>query len=229
MAENGIRTVLCAASVDFLKDEKLYREAYWKVTEARRQKADRFIFAKDKRLCIGAELLLRETLIRAGAGPIEPVTEEGTYGKPTLKDHPEIRFNLSHSGEMVLCAVSDRKVGCDIEEVARTNLNLMERFFYREEYEKIMNAGSPEEQTDMFYRLWTLKESFMKMKGLGLHLAPETFGIRMGEDGPRLIDSANGPDTCCFREYDMIPGYKCAMCIENYEDDVRLERIGIRD
>lgn len=226
MSGNGIRTVLCVASAAFLADGKTYREAYRKVTANRRAKADRFVYDKDKRLCIGAELLLREALIRAGAGNIDPITEEGEFGKPYLKDYPEIRFNLSHSGEMVLCAVSDREVGCDIEEIRKTSsLPLMQRFFYREEFEKIMNAGTEEAQTEMFYRFWTLKESFMKMKGLGMHLEPQTFGIRLCRNEPRLIGGADGPDACCFREYDSVSGYKCALCIENHPEEVMLESI----
>lgn len=228
MSGNGIRTVLCVASVKPLEDERLYREAYRRVTEKRKQKADRFRFEKDKRLCVGAELLLRETLKRAGSGEIDLLTEEGAYGKPYLRNYPEIRFNLSHSGETVLCAVSDRETGCDIEEIRKlTNLEMMDRFFYRSEFEKIMSAGDEAARAEMFYRFWTLKESFMKMKGLGMHLEPQTFGIRLGEAGPHLITGDGEPDACCFREYDSVPGYKCALCIENHPDDIPLETVSL--
>lgn len=229
MSGNGIRTVLCVASVEPLKDEKRYREAYRGVTENRRRKADRFTFEKDKRLCVGAELLLRKALVLAGAGTIVPETEEGEYGKPYLKDYPGIRFNLSHSGDMVLCAISDREVGCDIELIEKVpNLNLMSRFFYRDEFEKIMNAGSAEEQMKTFYRFWTLKESFMKMKGLGMHLGPETFGIRLEKNTPRLICGEEGPVAYCFREYDSVKGYRCALCIENHPEEIGLEALSLR-
>lgn len=228
MSGNPIRTVLCVASVEPLKDPALYRKAYLSVTEKRQRKADRYVFEKDKRLCVGAELLLRETLLLSGAGPVIPETEEAEYGKPYLKEHPEIRFNLSHSGNRVLCAVSDREVGCDIEEITRTpNIAMMNRFFYQTEFEKILQAGSPEAQTEMFFRFWTLKESFMKMKGLGMHLEPGTFGILLGKSEPHLIGGEDGPCTVAFREYGTVPGYKCALCIENASEQTELETVDL--
>ena len=223
----AIKTTVYAASVAPLADETLYALAYDRVTEKRREKADKYKFSKDRRLCLGAELLLREAMDRQGYDQTPLELSEGLYGKPFLPKVPEFRFNLSHSGDMVLCAVSDRDVGCDIEEMTHVSLKMAERFFYREEYQRILSCPTEEEQREMLFRLWTLKESFMKMKGLGLYLSPDTFGVRMEQLRVFTLQSGHAPDACCFREFDSIPGYRAALCVENDGGEAPLETVDL--
>lgn len=225
----AIKTTVYAASVAPLADETLYAKAYNIVTDKRKEKADRYKFSKDRRLCLGAEILLREAMERQGYGKAPLELSEGLYGKPFLTKTPEFRFNLSHSGDWVLCAVSDRDVGCDIEEMTHVSLKMAERFFYQEEYQKILSCSGETEQREMFFRLWTLKESFMKMKGLGMYLAPDTFGIRMEQLKIFALQQGREPDACCFREFDSIPGYRAALCVENDGGEVPLETVDLRE
>ena len=79
--------------------------------EERREKVSRFLFEKDRRLCLGAGMLLAHALREAGAADLRLSTMP--EGKPVLADRPDIHFNLSHSGTLAVCAVSGLPVGAN--------------------------------------------------------------------------------------------------------------------
>lgn len=85
-------------------------------------------------------------------------------GKPFVSGG-EICFNLSHSDNYALCAVSDSQVGCDIERIRQYKNKVAERFFTRKEF--CLLEGS-KRQDILFTRLWTMKESILKCLGAGL-------------------------------------------------------------
>lgn len=87
-------------------------------------------------------------------------------GKPCFTQHPEIYFNLSHSGTVVVCCVSNRPVGIDVEGGRPCRLKVAERFFSERE-----RAWMEEAETEQrFFRLWTLKEAYSKADGAGISL-----------------------------------------------------------
>ena len=93
----------------------------------------------------------------------EIVRAEG--GKPYFKDYPEKHFNLSHSGEFALCALSGASVGVDIEVVRPRKEGLPGYTFKGEDYERYLALGG---DWDAFYTLWTEVESVIKYTGEGL-------------------------------------------------------------
>ena len=78
-----------------------------------REKAAKMRFERGRRqeLAVGG-LLVEMT------GIVDPVIVLDENGKPSFRDHPEIHFSLSHSGDYVMCAISDSPIGCDIEKDA---------------------------------------------------------------------------------------------------------------
>ncbi len=92
-------------------------------------------------------------------------------GKPFLKAS-DLEFNLSHSGEYMACAFARNwKVGIDIEQIHPMNdlLDIAERFFAKLEIAAIKQA-SPDEQLNLFFQTWTLKESLIKATGAGIEM-----------------------------------------------------------
>ncbi len=85
-------------------------------------------------------------------------------GKPFIIDC-DICFNLSHSGNMVLCALGDEKVGCDVQEIKQYNPKVAKRFFSRNEYELL---GKSNNKAFDFTKMWVLKESALKFSGEGV-------------------------------------------------------------
>lgn len=92
--------------------------------------------------------------------------DKGEHGKPCFRIHPEIRFNISHSGDLVICAVSDFEIGIDIQEKSRMNTDrIAKKVMSPDEHKKYL--GSSERQ-DFFYRVWVMKESYVKWTGDGI-------------------------------------------------------------
>lgn len=111
----------------------------------------------------------------AEANITNPVFKTEKYGKAYISNHENIHFNLSHSGKIVLCAISDREVGADVEIIdPEIDLNIARHYFYNSEYENIMNAENRQEE---FFKYWVLKESYMKYTGLGMNLKLDSFEI----------------------------------------------------
>lgn len=86
-------------------------------------------------------------------------------GKPVFARFPECHFNVSHSGSLALCALSDRPVGADIERLRPRRAGLPAYVFRGAEYERFLTLGG---DWAAFYVLWTEKESIVKYTGEGL-------------------------------------------------------------
>ncbi len=200
-----------AALVGELRDAKLFQEAYGLVSIARQHKTDKLRTEQDKCLSVGAELLLLYSLQKCGIPRGQLSFFYGKYLKPYLKDNQDIQFNLSHSKEAVLCVVAPCEVGCDIEQLSKPRYDVAKRFFTPKEYETIANAGDEAAQARMFYRFWTLKESYMKATGLGMSLPLNEFEISL--EGDRIqVSGADKGKQFYFREYDMLEGFSVAVC-----------------
>ena len=211
---------VCTAA---LADEVLYRAAYNAASAARRVKTDRLRSSEDKRRALCAELLLRYALRENGIRPPECFAC-GEYGKPYLPGG-ELFFNLSHSGEWVICAAAECELGCDIERIGHGNINVAKRFFTKEEYERITSEPSPEKRDVLFCRYWTLKESFLKATGRGLSLPLDSFTVRLGDE--ITVQGGSVERDFRFREYSDIPGYCCAVCAKGQMPAEKLRRINI--
>lgn len=149
------------------------KEAYRLLPENRREKVDYYMFEKDKKLSAGAYLILKKLL--DGENITNPIFKTEKYGKAYISNHENIHFNLSHSGKIVLCAISDREVGVDVEYIDHEiDLDIAKHYFYNSEYENIMKSDNP---SDEFFKYWVLKESYMKYTGLGMNLKLDSFEI----------------------------------------------------
>lgn len=120
----------------------------------------------DRRLSLAVYLLLQEALKKEYGIREVPEFIYGPHGKPALKGHPEIHFNLSHCRQAALCVVSDRPVGCDVESVpAVLDMDLCRYCFNEEETAGILSSENP---PLAFTKLWTRKEAYLKLTGEGL-------------------------------------------------------------
>lgn len=93
------------------------------------------------------------------------------YGKPYLFGENNIYFNITHSGDYIVCAISDKEIGVDLQyknifEYER----LVKRFFSLEERKRIKSL-------DIFYEVWSKKEAYLKYLGIGLVKGLDFFSI----------------------------------------------------
>ncbi|MBR0472111.1 MAG: 4'-phosphopantetheinyl transferase superfamily protein [Methanosphaera sp.] len=164
-----------------VKDLKL-EKAIKKVSQKRQEKINKYHFTKDKKLSCGAELLLNHLLQEENI--TNPIYEEDFYKKPYIQNH-KIEFNLSHSKEMVACAISDKPIGIDIEYIDKNiDLDIAKHYFYNNEYENIIQA---KDQAKEFFKYWVLKESFMKYTSLGFNINLDEFNIDLQEEHINVI------------------------------------------
>jgi 4'-phosphopantetheinyl transferase len=150
---------------------------------------------------------LREILgERVARDPAELEFEVGAYGRPRLAGFPHVSFNVSHSGERVLIAVSGlRAVGVDIEEVnpALDWRALLDTVCAKEEASQMLSVRD-------FYRCWTAKEALLKATGAGIGVG----------DGLKSIDLANAriPPGFNFVSLDDFDGYVSAVAFGVHAD-----------
>ena len=197
------------ASVDALVDHEMFFNAYARVSQYRRNKVDQCKSIGKKVLSLGAELLLSAALldIELLAAPL--CFKEGEYGKPELVDN-NIHFNFSHSGNRVMCTISTKDVGCDVEKMCNIDLVLAMKHLADGEQNIIKMINDPDKQIHAFYRIWTLKESFIKTIGLGLTQKLDSFSIDIGKSITVNQDFDN--EQYHFMEYNLGDGYCYAVC-----------------
>lgn len=86
-----------------------------------------------------------------------------THGKPYLEHAPDIHFSVTHSGDFWLCAISAHPVGLDLQQIQKApTRKLARRFFHPAE------ADYLEWNPDAFFKIWSAKESFVKLTGQGI-------------------------------------------------------------
>ena len=194
------------ADVELLMEEQMFTRMLMSVSPERQQKARRYKFPKGKALSLGAALALDKLLQRRGLRECDQRYLEGRHGKPSLADHPEIHFSISHSSHFVACAMADCEIGIDIQHLVKVNEPLMRRVLSDEELEMVM-AQQGEERQMLFARLWALKEAYLKAVGTGITDDFPSFSLE--NDRPRLV---NRQGFFLFREFDFPEG-KGALCV----------------
>ncbi|MCQ2117369.1 MAG: 4'-phosphopantetheinyl transferase superfamily protein [Bacteroidales bacterium] len=131
----------------------------WRLQKALsyRQDIDRFLCAKS--------FLMIEDMLREKFGLSHcPEFSYDSHGKPYFLNYPGIFFNISHCHRGIACAVLDKPVGVDIEEI-QFDEDLAKVIFNQKELEAVRSADEPAVK---FTDLWTRKESFLKLTGEGL-------------------------------------------------------------
>jgi 4'-phosphopantetheinyl transferase len=137
------------------------------LSEYRLNKANRYKSNKDRNLSLAAGLVLNMGLkefYNLKENEIDIGLSE--YGKPYVVNHPEINFNIAHSNSMSICVFSSTRVGCDIEQVRKFNVDVMNRCYSNKEIEYINKADNKDLA---FTRIWLHKEAFLKNIGTGLN------------------------------------------------------------
>jgi len=209
MEEDGLR--LYTMDTGQLTDDAYFRECYNQLSSFRRAKIDEYHFRKDKMLSLGAGLLLNRGLREYGLKEADVRIGLKKNGKPYLPDYPQIHFNLAHSENMVLAVFADTEVGCDIEYTKEADLELAKRFFCPEEYAFIAGLDG-EERDSVFFQLWTLKESFLKVTGMGMELPLNAFGFYLS-GGKIKVRQSYDKSGYSIRQYSF-GRYWAAVCIQ---------------
>ena len=188
-------------------------------------RAERFVQPKHRQRFITARTALREILgSYLGLPPAAICFRINAHGKPYLDPASAmLQFNLSHSGDWALCAVTTAgEVGVDIERVRPRaqayRLKVARRFFSAHEYHAI-NSADPAGIDSAFFSGWTRKEAYIKCHGKGLAIPLATFTVSIGATTPAaLIQSDWNPvdvTQCRLYDLDVPAGYYAALALLN--------------
>ncbi|WP_264931026.1 4'-phosphopantetheinyl transferase family protein [Paenibacillus sp. LS1] len=176
-------------TIRVLQVPEVLPEAYWnqflsQVSAERRAQASRFVRQADAYRSVLGEILTRVTLSKlTGLRPADLSFNRNSYGKPALSHHSSVQFNVSHSGDWIaLISGGTDELGVDVEKIAPIDMQIAERFFSPTE-SQFLAAKPAEMQRETFYRLWTLKESYIKAVGMGLSMPLDSFAILPDEGG----------------------------------------------
>ncbi|MFZ1320224.1 MAG: 4'-phosphopantetheinyl transferase superfamily protein [Ignavibacteria bacterium] len=183
------------------------------------KKADRYRFAKDSNSYIISRGSIRKILSEYISIDADSINISYTeFGKPFI-ENSKINFNLSHSGDWCFIAVSLIKdIGIDIEKVRKIEdvLKIADRYFAINEYEHIKNFDSTE-QINEFFRIWTLKEAFIKAIGEGLSFPLKNFSVISDKSDSPVLNLFENKDESELWKLDSLEcqkGYNASLTVK---------------
>ena len=170
------------------------------LSPAESARAARFRFSKDRIRYIVRTAMLRQILSRyLNIAPTRMSFNYGEFGKPFLDSrrlNPEIRnlhFNLSHSDDAALIAISGAgPIGIDVERI-RGNMNIdgLAAHCFTSEERSALEPLQGDAAVDLFFRLWTAKEAYVKAIGRGLSQNPQSVQISVNVDSTVTLVTVN--------------------------------------
>jgi 4'-phosphopantetheinyl transferase len=208
-----------------IADEALPARYLTLLTPDEKQRHAQFRFDADRLRYLATRALVRTVLSRYI--PIAPEAwrfTEDTYGRPSILNAPgraaQLNFSLSHSGSLILLAVtSGTALGVDVEHRRGrpAPLEVADRYFARAEVNQL-RAIPFASQSDRFFDFWTLKESYMKAKGMGLSLPLDRLSFAFPTDTGITfsIDQDLAGEAARWRFWQSYPSddYVMAICAE---------------
>jgi 4'-phosphopantetheinyl transferase len=158
------------------------------------ERANRFVFPRDRDHFIVARGKLRELLGSYLQLPPQSLRfATGKFGKPSLADRKDFRFNLTHSHGLALYGFTvERALGIDIEMIRPDfgGMDIAERYFSQAEQREL--RGLPAEvQATAFFLCWTRKEAYIKARGDGLQIPLASFDVSLTPGRPETLQSSD--------------------------------------
>jgi 4'-phosphopantetheinyl transferase len=180
--------------------EARIRAERW-LTDAERGRYARFLHDDDRLMFLVGRVMARALVGKAlGREPTAWRWREGPHGRPEI-DEPGVccHFNVAHSAGLVVCAIADgHDVGVDVEDLTRRPVSsgFARRYLSPAEVDDVESQPIDTQQARLL-TYWTLKEAYLKARGLGVSVALSDIEFTLTPDGPRIgfLDSLAGTPT----------------------------------
>lgn len=201
-------TRLCAYDIRHM-DGQTYQTAFAQADKEKQAVVIRLRSEQAKKCAVAGDMLAREEIARrCGVRKEDIVFQKNEYGKP-FAQALRVQFNISHSGDMVLCAVSDDPVGVDVEKVRPVRLKTAKRICTEQELRYLFGKQPTEEDylcddqavLQRFFEIWCAKEAYFKCIGTGIR-APQTADITFLLGAPHSF---------------YLGGYQACLCVQKEE------------
>ena len=191
-------------------NEESFNRLLLSVKNYRKEKIAKLSLKSSKYLSLGVELLIRKACEDFEINYLNEEIVLNEYGKPSF-NNAKYFFNTSHSGRYAFCVISDVEVGCDIEEIKEFKPRVAERFFT--DKENLYLEVAPD-KNDMFYRIWTLKESYMKCIGKGFAEPINSFELEF--DGTNFVIKHKKDYSFIEQKHE---NYRISVCLKTKEKE----------
>jgi 4'-phosphopantetheinyl transferase len=228
LAADSSRIDLWCTYISEIGDDSLWTRYDALLSADERVKQARFRFARDQRRYRVTRALVRTVLSRyAAVGPQDWAFSAGAHGRPAISapwPAPPLEFNVSHSAGLVMLGItSGRTLGIDTESVGARDADIdgLDRYFAPEESAALL-ALSPRERRRRFFELWTLKESYIKARGMGLAIALDAFRFEFRGERQLTLHMRSGlgdsPESWRLWQLVLRADYLAGVCAARGED-----------
>ena len=209
-----------------LTDEQ-YGILYENLSETKKKKIQQYYFWEDAQRTLLGDAMIRKFVgekLKVDCRELEFAINK--YGKPYINGNTGINFNISHSGEIIVCSIGERENGIDVEKIKKFDIKIVESFFQHEEFKALFNLPK-DKQNESFFRLWTLKESYIKCVGKGLAMPLNSFGFKINNYSVEFC----GPNKNKFKfeQFRTKDDYYISVCTMNEKVNKFINYINIDD
>lgn len=170
-------------------DQGLLTQYRAMLTDEEECKRARYLFEKDRHRYLVTRAMIRTLLSLYGQR--EPATWRFTanrWNKPEIdgRQNPgNLRFNISHTDGLICCVFTrSSDIGVDVENIRRRteSVKIAHRYFSLLEVQALVNQPKSS-QRERFFDYWTLKESYIKARGMGLAISLRDFSFIFNRRG----------------------------------------------
>jgi 4'-phosphopantetheinyl transferase len=192
------------------------------------EKIKRFLKWEDSYRALYAELLIRYIIISKLKIKNETISfSTNEYKKPFLDNVKDFHFNLSHSGNWIVCATDNQPIGIDVERIRTVDFKMAKRFFSQQESDELFQKDETK-KNDFFFTLWTFKESYIKAIGKGLYLPLSSFTVKfIHEYKIGIIIDGKLLNDIHLKMYPLDKDYKLSVCAshEQFPESITIKGI----
>jgi 4'-phosphopantetheinyl transferase len=212
---------VCYVFSDAVRDAAVLDRYTAMLSPDERDRRARFVFERDRHQFLVTRGIARTLLGRQlGLPPDRCAFVANAYGRPALagSDPPAIDFNISHTTGLIAIAITGTpEIGLDVENIDRRPVDgdLPRRFFSPAEADSLESLAEPA-RTSRFFDVWTLKEAYIKARGMGLSLPLDQFTIHLDGEAPRITFATgigDDPASWQFAQFDPSPRHRMAVAV----------------
>jgi 4'-phosphopantetheinyl transferase len=185
----------------------------------RQEKVRKLVHAKSRYVSMMAGFLLQDIAeSELGIKPADIQIIRGENGKPSIAGYPDFYFNISHSGDYVVMAYGNIPVGVDVERLRDKESHIAKRCFTEEEFSYISQTA--DKHGERFFKIWTMKESYLKLTGQGISVPLNSFCVNPDELAAYKKDSEESYQRLPVRfEFADLDGYVLCVCADSKAKD----------
>lgn len=197
-----------ALSIEDILPNDAYEQFIKLISKSKLSTINRKRFDDDKKRSLYADILTRYLICKNYDICNDKIRfYNNNYGKPYLFNQLNCYFNISHSGKWIFVGLSNNEIGVDIEQITNCDLDIAKHFFTNEEYHDLLNSRN---QNQLFFEIWSIKESYIKYKGLGLSINLDSFSCKKSTDSIAII--LNKDKDLNVRLYNLDKDYSAVVC-----------------